>query len=114
MMQLNDLMKTIADFSDETFGTGNRNPAIAMHLREEVEELIDALKKGKGSDPDKRHQLLFEYADCFILLLDSLRSCGFSTYDLIAASRAKMKINRKRKWGKPDKNGIIKHIKTEL
>jgi len=109
MIQLYQLMEEIAEFSDSTFGTEQRNPAIAWKLRDEVDELIEKLTIGTGDD--HRANLLEEYADCLILLLDSLRKSQFRADELMAAARVKMKLNRKRKWGSPDENGIIHHIK---
>ena len=111
MTELHKLIDIIADFRDRTFSTSQRNPAIVKKLREEVDELIAAFEDQDGSN---RHKLLPEYADCLILLLDSLRTAGFSMDELISASFIKMEINNKRSWGNADENGIIRHIKEGI
>jgi hypothetical protein len=54
-----------------------------------------------------------EYADCLILLLDAYRMNGGRADDLIETCYKKLEINRKRKWGKPDTNGVVEHIREE-
>lgn len=68
--------------------------SLVCHLRKEVEELAE------DNNPE-------EAADCFILLLNHAHRCG---YNLIIEAFKKFKINQKRKWGKPDKDGVIEHI----
>jgi hypothetical protein len=34
-------------------------------------------------------------------------------YDLLDEARKKMVKNRKRKWGEPDKNGVIEHLRED-
>jgi NTP pyrophosphatase (non-canonical NTP hydrolase) len=104
---LQKLMYDISEWSDATFGNGQRNPAIAHHLKKEVEELITELSQPK-SDIDKT---TMEFADCFMLLLDSAHHYGLSAKDLIELAYKKLEINKARKWGKPDKNGVVEHIK---
>ena len=76
----------------------------ATHLLEEVKELRYDLMAGY---PSRRN----EFADCFILLFGSAASDGMSYQDICNAIDEKMKINRERKWGNPDKNGVVHHIK---
>lgn len=51
-----------------------------------------------------------EVADCFHLLLHIAHIMDF---DLLKAARKKLEINRKRKWGPPDKDGVIEHIEEK-
>lgn len=65
------------------------------HLCREVLEL------GKNiEDPE-------EMADCVILLMGIASKAGV---DLQEAVDVKMEINRKRRWGKPDQDGVVEHI----
>jgi len=107
MDKLQQLMNDIGDWSDATFGEGQRNPAILYHLKKEVQELIDEFEKTEIDEFKK----LGEYADCFMLLLDSARKYGISAGHLIRITREKLEINKKREWGKPDENGVVEHIK---
>lgn len=123
MKKLQTLMNDISQWSDSTFGVAQRNPAIVYHLKKEVNELIEALDKtyaygvdesvGAGEFGRQIERTQYEYADCFMLLLDSASHFGLSAKHLADLSREKLEINKKRKWGKPDKNGVIEHIKGE-
>lgn len=118
--QLQSLMDDISQWSDATFGDGQRNPAILYHLKKEVDELIEALTELAESGCDDsvgigqfgRHieKTQMEYADCFMLLLDSAHHFGLTAEKLIKLTREKLEINKQRKWGKPDANGVVEHI----
>jgi NTP pyrophosphatase (non-canonical NTP hydrolase) len=115
MEKLQKLMDDISEWSDRTFGDKQRNPAIVYHLQKEVPELIDAinkLQKLEYPDGDVFDKLLFEYADCFMLLLDSASHAGISARTLLKYTRKKLEINKNRKWGNPDENGVIEHLKS--
>lgn len=114
-------MNDISTWSDATFGDGQRNPAIANHLKKEVEELIEALNKTHAMKVDRSVEVgdflrqfkntQMEFADCFMLLLDSAHHFDLRAKDLIRLTREKLEINKTRKWGKPDSNGVVEHIK---
>ena len=87
----------IGEFTDKTFGHSTVESKMT-HLREELDEVI--------ADPQDE----LEWADCMILLLDAARRQGFSMDDLQQAINKKMTINRARKWGNADENGVVKHI----
>jgi len=70
------------------------------HLAKEVIELQKALESGIGI-PE-------ELADCFILLIGISALEGLEVQQII---EDKFDINLKRKWGEPDKNGVVLHIK---
>jgi len=67
------------------------------HLKREIEELDEDPTDGE------------EMADCFILLLNLAEMAGV---DLMSEARRKMEINRNRKWGKPDSEGVCHHVKV--
>jgi len=93
----------VTDWQKETFGESTALSKIA-HLKEEVEELeTDVFHQAK----DRR----LEFADCFLLLFGAAKADGMSYEDICDAIDEKMSINRKRKWGKPDENGVVNHIK---
>ncbi len=54
-----------------------------------------------------------EFADCFILLMGAANSFGLTYDDVCKAIQQKMEINKARKWGAPDENGVCLHIKDE-
>ncbi len=118
MEELQKLMDDIAVFSDKTF-PGQRNPGILHHLKEEVEEAIRAIEDQKSLSlnmipKELAYAVEDEYADMLLLLLDSARSQGMDAEYLLEIAQRKMEINKKRKWGKPDKNGVIRHIWRRL
>jgi hypothetical protein len=116
------LQDDIKKWSDEAFGIHRTGKPIAHHLKKEVDELIDALADfhqgtyaenitvGAMQVMNKRERILMESVDCFTLLLDILAHEGFNVDHLIDASHRKLEINKKRKWGKPDENGVFEHI----
>lgn len=92
-----DIQNEIGEFTDKTFGQSTVESKFE-HLREELDEVI--------ADPKDE----LEWADCLILLLDAARREGFDMTDLHKAITKKMEINRARKWGSADENGVVKHI----
>jgi len=117
-MKLQTLMNQIAEWSDATFGKLQRNPAIVYHLKKEVDELIkefeyqnNPFNESDSSKETNRQMLKMEFADCFMLLLDSAHHANFTADELINAALEKLEVNKKRTWGKPDENGVVEHIK---
>jgi NTP pyrophosphatase (non-canonical NTP hydrolase) len=120
MRELQTLMKDLSEWSDSTFGDGQRNPAIVYHLKKEVEELIEAFHEfnllivdnfSHDEFMNNQNKIKMEFADCFILLLDSAHHFNITAEQLINLSREKLGVNKARKWGKPDINGVVEHIK---
>jgi hypothetical protein len=52
-----------------------------------------------------------EFADCFILLFGAANSAGFSYNEILKSIDEKMEINLTRKWGKPNEDGVVNHLK---
>lgn len=103
-----DALEMIPDFdyfqqihgiwSDKTFGARSALGPL-HHLKKEIEEVIN----DTGN--------IDEYADCGLLLMDSLRLAGFSMHDLYQAMLEKFQVNQLRTWGQPDENGTVEHIR---
>ena len=68
---------------------------IVAHFIKEVHEFVTS------QSPE-------EAADCFLLLMQHAHTHG---YDLFEEAQKKHKINLGRKWGDPDENGCIEHIR---
>lgn len=120
--KLQQLMYEISEWSDRAFGSGPaRNPGIIYHLKKEVDELIEALEKtnvlgvdnsiGIGEYGRQVDRTKMEYADCLMLLLDSAHHFGIRADELIEFTDRKLQINKQRKWGNPDENGVVEHIR---
>lgn len=78
---------------------GSTDMAKLVHLRKEVQELYNATTLDGMKE---------EAADCLLILLHFCDAHGFSLFE---AAKAKHEINRKRKWGQPDKDGVVEHIR---
>lgn len=90
---LHPFQTEVGTWARATFPTATQESWVA-HLAREVKELA----------ADQRPA---EAADCLILLLGLAHVNG---YDLMAEAMAKMAINRRRVWGKPDAEGVVEHI----
>lgn len=97
------LFADISSWQKNTFPDATANSKLC-HLTEEVIELKEAIAE---NHPDKR----LEFADCFLLLFGAAASDGMCYDDIINCIKEKFEIVQKRKWGKPDENGVVKHIK---
>lgn len=92
----------ISAWQKQTFGQATPLSKIA-HLAEELQELVSDLK---SNNPERR----LEFADCFFLLFGSAAADGMTYQDICQAIQEKFEINKARKWGKPDENGVVKHV----
>ncbi|MDH6309388.1 NTP pyrophosphatase (non-canonical NTP hydrolase) [Dysgonomonas sp. PFB1-18] len=116
-LDIQGLMNAIREWSDKQFSDGvfdhQRALPITHHLTKEVSELIDILEEVGNGDPSDENwdKVRMEYVDCLMLLLDSASHFGLSAYDLYRGCYIKLEINKKRKWGLPDENGVIEHIR---
>lgn len=91
------------EWQEQTFGSATPLSKL-VHLKQEIEELENDLKT---NNPAKK----LEFADCFLLLFGAAASVGMTYQDICDAIQEKHEINLKRKWGKPDINGVVNHIK---
>ena len=132
---LQALQDNIHVWSDKQFDNGQNRPSrsisISHHLQKESKELTEALEKFINKVEalkddiiddellefeseelvDLRKNCIKEAADCFMLLLDSMAHINCSVWTLACATEIKLEENKKRKWGKPDENGVVEHIR---
>lgn len=95
----------VTTWQKKTFGNATALSCL-NHLEQEIEELhVDLIENA----PEENIRM--EFADCFILLYGAAARQGMSYEDISAAVWKKMGINFNRKWGKPDANGVVNHIK---
>jgi len=78
------------------------------HLRREVRELIELLDRDRGSARDLAEDVGLEVADCVFLLADLCQRRGI---DLVAALEEKLAIVKTRRWGPPDSQGVVEHVR---
>lgn len=121
MERINELQTEIKEWSDSTFDKYRIALPIAYHLKKEVDELIEKLiiwnKGNYGSSEDyfkNLYEVEMEFADCFMLLLDSASHFPMSMDTLFKRTEEKLEINKKRKWGVSDEHGVIEHIKENI
>jgi NTP pyrophosphatase (non-canonical NTP hydrolase) len=122
IMDVQKVQDELCKWSDEQFGLHRNGLPIAYHLKKEVDELIEAIEiynsgtysedvvEGRKLLADRILRVRQEYADCFMLLLDSAAHMGIHMELLMQDSIDKLEINKKRVWGKPDENGVVEHI----
>lgn len=120
--RLQALMNEVSEWSDEQFNKGvfnhERSLPIAHHLKKESEELIEALssffistEKVENKELNSRLENVGEeLSDVFMLILDCATHMGYDADDIVTATFNKLEINKKRKWGKPDENGVVEHV----
>ena len=101
-----EIFNSIMQWQNETFPHATALSKV-VHLTSEVEELRMELIT-QNNDPKVTH---LEYADCFLLLMGSAASYGMTFQDICEVINKKMGINKKRKWGNPDKDGVVNHVK---
>lgn len=100
---LDRFQREVGEWADGVFDKSSKHSVVA-HLRREVEELAARAHLGPPWEEAE------EAADCFLLLLHFAHKMGFS---LIDAATEKFAENRTRKWGAPDTEGVVEHIREE-
>ena len=90
--EIQKFMDKNREWTDKTF-PGQSVINVLDHLRAEANELQDAITNGEPPE-----NILFEYADVYLLLLNSISKQGLALRDVHNAAIKKMDINRSRKW----------------
>lgn len=94
--------KRVTEWQRKTFPGATMLSKI-KHLLQELEEVQDpSLSITERS---------LEFADCFLLLFDAAAASGMTYDSIVGCIDAKMGINENRKWGNPDADGVVNHIK---
>lgn len=99
------IFNDVISWQENTFGHATSLSKIS-HLAEELIELVADIREGSDN---KR----LEFADCFILLYGAAAMDGMTFQDICNAVSEKMEINKKRIWGAPDENGVVRHVKNQ-
>lgn len=100
------LFNEIVQWQTETFPKSNAISKV-HHLVEEVQELLESLTDKKFT----YREMEMEFADCFLLLIGAAASAGLDYEEVVEIIQDKLAINRTRKWGTPDENGVVNSIK---
>jgi NTP pyrophosphatase (non-canonical NTP hydrolase) len=104
-----NLVDELAAWSNDTFGSHRKAISPIYHLKKEVDELIEVMEK----DPDNWRAIESELADCFLLIVDASKKHGLTSHGIISNGRGKFEIVKKRKWGTPDENGVVEHVRND-
>lgn len=92
------IVREINEWQDKVF-TAATAQSKAAHLKREADELYDNPTDGG------------EMADIFILLCGVAHKAGLN---LEIEVEKKMAINRERIWGKPDAEGVVEHVESDV
>lgn len=98
-VDVNDFQHDQNQWSDKAF-KGQPLSGNFAHLRREIDEL-------EATPTD-----IMEYADCYSLLTDIAAKNGIYLSDIHSSAMKKLEINKARKWGKPNADGSVEHIKN--
>lgn len=101
-----EMFQEITEWQNKTFPASTSLSKV-HHLKKELEELQYDIEQNFPTSK------ALEFADCFILLMGAAASDGMSYEDVCDVINRKMQINKLRKWGTPDKNGVVLHIKEK-
>lgn len=103
-MDLAEFQREVGEWGRETFP--NSTPeTIAAHLKKEAKELKEAIDLRNG---DEIWPVTEELADVFLLLLHLSHRYGL---DLIEEGQKKFAVCKTRRWGDPDAEGVVEHIR---
>ena len=97
---MDKLQKALYEWASNQF-KGQSISGKFSHLRKEINEL------------EEDQTDVMEYADCYMLLMDIASNNNILLSDIHAAAKRKLEINKKRKWGKQNKDGSIEHVRAE-
>src|SRR5882762_6358606 len=106
MKEFGELISEFINFAREAFPKSTAKSSLEKCKYEikEVEEHI------LGYEQFPEHELVEEYIDCIMCLIDSAARCGYTSYDMRAAFSRKLIINRNRTW-KINSDNSYSHIK---
>lgn len=100
---MSDFQREVGEWAASVF-TQATHRSIVAHLRREVGELRDAVEEPAISNL----AIMLEAADCYLLLLHLSHRLGM---DLGEAARLKHQDNVGRRWGDPDAEGVVEHVR---
>lgn len=107
MEEIHEFISDMNAWSIRTFGGTDPVPAL-YHLIDEVKETIEAIESCDIGDNNE--DVKYEFADCFMLLTHAALKQGIRFEVLFEYAKKKHIINQSRTWGKPNVNGVVKHI----
>lgn len=98
------LQAEVTEWAASVFGDPTPKAKI-LHLWEELEEAFAEAWHAK---------VMFEIADCGLITMHLASSLGIElpepSKDFARVLRVKLEVCQRRKWGKPDSNGVVRHV----
>ena len=101
---LDSVSRDVVAWANATFPQSSLGGKIT-HLEREVRELREAATTAWSPPPER---LAEELADVFMILA---HTAAFVGVDLARAVAEKLAICKTRKWGNPDADGIVEHVR---
>ena len=97
---LDEFVQDVGTWASATFGNAWRGNTCFCHLVDELQELSEDIMDQE------------EIADCIMLLLDLayMNTKYKNKKPICEVLPAKLSLNKKRKWAKPDGRGVIRHL----
>jgi len=106
MVDVDKFTREITEWAIKTFCNGYHRTARHLSLLKHLDKEIIELKENPYSQE--------EIADCIILLLnlshENVRH--FGAVPISKALHDKHQKNKRRKWKRPDRNGVVEHIRS--
>lgn len=123
LVDLNKFQREFGEWADTVFGRSRGAIGPLNHLKKELVELETALKFVQDiADNDEitsdgrqiaDAEVLEEYADCFLLLINSAFIQGIDMRTLMQAAAEKFEVCKNREWGPVNADGFAEHIREE-
>ena len=124
LVDLNKFQREFGEWADTVFGRSRGAVGPLNHLKKELVELEEALtalppfveqEEGISGWQEKenirRAHILEEYADCFLLLINSAYIQGIDMRTLMQAAAEKFEVCKNREWGPVNDEGFAEHIR---
>ncbi len=109
MIMTQEQFTEITEWQNATFQKATAYSKLC-HLKQEILELENEILKDSAVRVES--EMFEELADCFILMMGIAGCMQIKHEELTSIIDAKMVKNKNRKWGKPDANGVVNHIKS--
>lgn len=105
---LEQTLAEVVAWARETFPRATPR-SISTHLGREAAELYEHVLHGADDPRFTKEVIGAEMADCLMLLAHLADRCKV---DLRAEVALKLEVNRQRRWGKADAEGVVEHVRT--
>lgn len=81
---------------------------------EETIQTFEIYQQNNGINPDLKVVLKNYFTALYVALIAFAAHIEIDRDELLYYTRQKLEINKKRKWGKPDANGVVEHVREKM